>query len=197
MRTEVGPVAMPLLPQHWGEIESVTIGYGHGIAVAPIQFAAAAATLVNGGWQVSPTFLGRSAEQEKRVRLLSPATSAAQREIWRMNVTASYGTGRRAEVAGLRIGGKTGTAEMPGRNGYRAKAVIASFVAAMPMDAPRYVSLVTLFEPQGTDETKGQITAAYNAAPATARILARVAPILDILPKRLAGAPESPQGTKP
>jgi cell division protein FtsI (penicillin-binding protein 3) len=80
------------------------------------------------------------------------------------------------------VGGKTGTAEMPGRGGYREKKVIASFLGAFPMEAPRYVSLVMLFEPQGTGETHGRITAGVNAAPVTARIVERVAPLLGVLP---------------
>jgi len=184
-------VAAPLLPEHWGEIETVTIGYGHGMAVAPVQFAAAAAMLVNGGLEVRPTFLALEGAAREGTRVLAATTSAAQREIWRLNVTAANGTGRKADTPGMRVGGKTGTAEMPGAGGYRAKSVIASFVGAFPMEAPRWLTLVSLFEPQGTVETRGQITAAWNAAPVTGRIVARVAPILGVLPRRLA-APSRP-----
>ena len=76
------------------------------------------------------------------------------RDLMRLNVAEPGGTGRRAEVRGYRVGGKTGTAEMPGVGGYQRKAVISSFVAAFPMDAPRYVVFVLLFEPKGTEETK-------------------------------------------
>lgn len=209
MRTEAGPVAPPLLPERWGEIETVTIAYGHGLAVAPVQFAAAAAALVNGGLRVEATFLARASPDHPALhpgalaahaqprsvsgasaahaqpRVLPAAVSEAQREIWRLNVTAPNGTGRRAEVAGMRVGGKTGTAEIPGAGGYREKAVIASFVGAFPMDAPRWLTLISLFEPQGTGETTGQITAGWNAAPTTARIVARIAPVLGVLPRRV------------
>ena len=187
IRTEAGPVAPPLLPQRWDRIETVTIAYGHGLAVAPLQFAAAAAALLNGGRRVQPTFLAH-AKPIAGEQILAPATSAALREIMRLNVTAANGTGRRAEVAGYRVGGKTGTAEMPGERGYQRRAVIASVVGALPMDAPRYLTLVSLFEPQPTEETKGQITAGVNAAPVTAAIVARIAPILGILPRRLDAA---------
>lgn len=185
IRTEAGPVAAPLKPQRWGQIETVTISYGHGLAVAPMQFAAAAATLVNGGTRVMPTLLVARSASPAPVAVLKPETSAALREIFRLNVTAPHGTGRRAEVAGYRVGGKTGTAEMPGERGYQAKSVIASFVAAMPMEAPRYLVLVSLFEPQGSPETRGQITAGVNAAPSTGRIIERIGPILGVLPRRL------------
>ena len=70
------------------------------------------------------------------------------RELMRRNVTDRVGTGRRADVPGLRVGGKTGTAELPGRGGYQRSAVIASFLGAFPMEAPRYLTLVMLFEPE-------------------------------------------------
>ena len=187
IRTETGPVAQPLLPQRWDRIETVTIAYGHGIAVAPMQFAAAAAALLNGGRRVTPTYIATDKAMQGDA-VLQPATSAAIKEIMRLNVTSKDGTGRRADVAGYRVGGKTGTAEMPGENGYQRRSVIASFAGAMPMDRPRYLTLVTLFEPQPTPETRGQITAAVNAAPVTARIITRIAPILGILPRRLEGA---------
>ena len=194
MRTEAGPIAPPMLPKHWGEIETVTIGYGHGLALAPIQFAAAAATLINGGTRVAPTFLRTVGSPNPGERLITAEASAAQREIWRLNVAAPQGTGKRAEVPGLRVGGKTGTAEIPGVGGYQAKAVIASFVAALPMEAPRWIILVSVFEPQGTAETKNAITAAHNAAPTTARIVARIAPILGVLPRRLEARADANQG---
>src|SRR5262245_60155286 len=181
-RTEAGPMAPPQLPKHWGRIETITIGYGHGLAVAPLQFAAAVAALVNGGLKVTPTLLA-GAPRGPPERLVSGATSAKLREVMRLNVTNVQGTGRHAEAAGYRVGGKTGTAEMAGRGGYREKSVISSFAGAFPMDAPRYVVLVLLFEPQ-TGEGGGQhITAGVNAAPTTARIVERIAPLLGVMPR--------------
>jgi cell division protein FtsI (penicillin-binding protein 3) len=184
MRTEAGPVALPQLPKHWGDAETVTIGYGHGLAVAPVQFAAAVAALVNGGHRVTPTLLPGTDSADRRQRVVSAATSAKLRELMRLNVTHAAGTGRRAEAEGYRVGGKTGTAEIPGRGGYQAKALISSFVGAFPMDAPRYVTLVLLFEPR-TGATGGDATAGLNAAPATARVVERVAPLLGVLPRQV------------
>jgi cell division protein FtsI (penicillin-binding protein 3) len=182
MRTEAGALAAPMLPRSWGKAETITIAYGHGFAVAPLQFAVAAAALVNGGERIAPTFLTRALDEAPRRRALSAATSARMREIMRLNVTHASGTGRRAEADGYRVGGKTGTAEMPGRGGYQEKAVISSFLGAFPMDAPRFLTLVMLFEPQ-SGETGSRITAGLNAAPATARIVERIAPILGVLPR--------------
>lgn len=189
MRTESGPVALPLVPQHWNSIETVTIAYGHGLAVAPMQFAAAAAALLNGGQAVAPTYLAVARKRPEGGRLVTAATSKALREIMRLNVASPRGTGRRADVAGFEVGGKTGTAEMAGVGGYKRKSVISSFVGALPMTAPRYLTLVSLFEPKATEETKGGITAGLNAAPVTGRIIERIAPILGLMPRRLQVGP--------
>ncbi len=182
LATEAGTVARATLPKRWGEIETVTISYGHGLAVAPLQFAAASASLINGGYKIKPTFLrraNRSAGLTERV--IAPQTSRFVRQLMRDNVASERGTGRRADVPGLKVGGKTGTAEIPGKGGYKSKSVIASFLGAFPMDQPRYLTLVCLFEPKGTRETHGQITADRNAAPTTGRIIARVSPLLGFL----------------
>ncbi len=184
-RTEVGPMAPPQLPKSWGKAETITIGYGHGLSVAPLQFAAAFASLVNGGTGVRPTFLAEGGAKAEAGRAVSAETSARLREILRLNVTNTAGTGRRAEAEAYRVGGKTGTAEMPGRGGYQEKAVISSFVGAFPMDAPQYVTLVSLFEPKTGEGAGTHITAGLNAAPATARLVERIAPLLGILPRRV------------
>ncbi|HWB46746.1 MAG TPA: penicillin-binding protein 2 [Hyphomicrobiaceae bacterium] len=186
MHTETGLIAPPQTPKTWGKTETATIGFGHGFSVAPLQFAAAAAALVNGGRRVTPTLFARKSGGDAPEQLVSPATSAALREIMRLNVTNASGTGKRAEADGYRVGGKTGTAEIPGRGGYQEKSVISSFVAAFPMDAPRYLTYVLLFEPRPTEASREHITAGTNAAPATGRIVARIAPLLGVLPRLVA-----------
>ena len=124
-------------------------------------------------------------------------TSDRNREQMRLNVTSGSGTGRRADAEGFRVGGKTGTAEMAASGGYARKSVIASFAAAFPMDAPRYVVLVMLFEPHGDGDTaSSRLTASVNAAPTTARIVERIAPILGVLPRR-AGTGAAIEPVKP
>ena len=188
IRTEAGRVAPPLLPSNWGPLEGVTISFGHGLAVAPLQFAAVAASLVNGGIKVRPTFLQQDTVPPGEARVVSAASSAAIRDALRRVVSDAHGTGRRADTAGYEIGGKTGTAEQPGRGGYKSKTVISSFLAVLPAHAPRYVLLVSLFEPQGVEETKGKITAGLNAAPTAARIVERIGPMLGLLPAKIADA---------
>ena len=180
LRTEAGPVAPPVIPDRWDRAETITISYGHGIAVAPLQFAASAAALVNGGSKVAPTYRLRSpgAETPVAARVVSAKTSAALRTLMRRNVTDPEGTGRRADVPGFEVGGKTGTADIAGPRGYREGNVISSFLAAFPASNPRYVALVLLFEPKPSAESGGKVLAGLTAAPATARIISRLGPLL-------------------
>lgn len=196
--TEAGAVADPLFPENWGDAETMTIGYGHGIAVAPLHFAAAAASLVNGGYRVRPTFLrapssakspakssanargNASGSPKPRQRVLSDTTSRQMRSLFRRNVADRTGTGFRADVPGYRVGGKTGTAEIPTAGGYDKNAVIASFLGSFPMTNPRYLTLMILIKPRPTAANFRQTSAAWTAAPLTARVIERAAPLLGV-----------------
>lgn len=183
MKTEAGAIAAPQLPKHWQRAETITASYGHGLAVAPLQFAAAAGALINGGNRLFPTFIKPSPDAGRaHVPLVGSRTSAQIRELMRRNVTDASGTGSRAAVPGYPVGGKTGTADIPGTGGYRKGAVISSFVAAFPMEQPKYLVFVLLFEPKPTDEAKGEVLAALNAAPTAGRIIARIGPLLGVPP---------------
>jgi cell division protein FtsI (penicillin-binding protein 3) len=189
MKTEAGPIAAPQVPEHWKEVETMTIAYGHGLAVAPLQFAAAAAALINGGNRVLPTFIKQAPDAgHANVPLIEAATSARLREVMRRNVADPAGTGKRADVPGYQVGGKTGTAEIPGPGGYREKAVISSFLAAFPMSQPKYLVFVLLFEPKPTAAASGEVLAGLNAAPTAGRVIARIGPLLGILPGTTASA---------
>lgn len=183
MKTELGPIAAPQLPQRWGEVETMTIAFGHGLAVAPLQFAAAAGTLLNGGTRVTPTFLKRDGAEETAITsIVSRTTSERMRELMRRNVIDPAGTGKRAEVAGYSVGGKTGTAEIAKAGGYREHAVISSFLATFPTNEPKYIVYVLLFEPKRTAAAKREVLAGLNAAPTAGRIIGRIAPLLGMLP---------------
>ena len=181
MTTQIGPVTPPVTPARWDRTETITISYGHGIAVAPLQFAAAAGALVNGGTSVAPTYLARRPADPAppATQVISSQTSAAMRSIMRRNVTDAEGTGKRADVPGYEVGGKTGTADIAGPRGYRQGGVISSFLAAFPMSNPRYVALVLLFEPKPSAETGGKVLAGLTAAPVAGRIIARIGPLLE------------------
>ncbi|MCB2048712.1 MAG: penicillin-binding protein 2 [Novosphingobium sp.] len=176
----------PLWPKsnpdgNWPRITTMTVAFGHGIAVTPLHLASAYAALVNGGvWR--PATLKKLSPKEVPAgrRVFKAATSAKMRQMLRMIVV--YGTGKKANAPGFRVGGKTGSAEKPGVGGYRRSSLVSTFAAAFPMDRPRYVVIAMLDEPQGTVATSGQRTAAWNAAPVVGRVVPRIGPILGIMP---------------
>jgi cell division protein FtsI (penicillin-binding protein 3) len=181
--TELGESAAPIIPAHWQKLNTMTIAFGHGLSVTPLQLAAATLPLVNGGMAVTPTFLPRSREEgmSEGHRVLKPETSASMVKLMRLNVLK--GTAKRADAEGYRVGGKTGTAEKVVHGRYSTSALLTSFLAAFPTDAPEYVVLVMLDEPQRVPESSNQATAGVNAAPVVGKIVARIAPILGVTPQ--------------
>ncbi len=182
-------VGAPMVPETWGDITTMTVAFGHGVAVSPLQAATAFAAVVNGGVLMPPTLMAGTAARPAGSRVMQTVTSDAMRALLRLAVVA--GTGRNANVAGYAVGGKTGTAEKAGATGYRRDALLSSFIAAFPMEAPRFVILVTLDEPKGTTATYGYATGGWTAAPTVARIVARLAPLYGLQPE----APEAPDAT--
>jgi cell division protein FtsI (penicillin-binding protein 3) len=179
---ELPEVIAPQKPHRWRKLETMTIAFGHGLAVSPLQLASAMAAMVNGGRYVAPTVLMRGPNNPASEReIMSEATSAKLRKLLRLVV--ADGTGRKAAAPGYFVGGKTGTAEKSiGRRGYSRKRMITSFAGVFPMYDPRYVVLTVIDEPQGTKETFGYATAGWTAAPTVSRIVSQIAPILGIKP---------------
>ncbi|HEX3430709.1 MAG TPA: penicillin-binding protein 2 [Rhizomicrobium sp.] len=175
LRTELPETAAPLVPRNWGQVETATIGFGHGISVAPLSFVTAAAAIVNGGRRVVPTFVKQ--EQDARgEQLIKPETSATMRELLRYVVT--NGTGKKADIPGYDVGGKTGSAEKVAGRSYVAHRLLTSFCAVFPIDDPKYLVFVMLDEPHGTKDTFGLALAGFTAAPLAGRVIARIAPML-------------------
>ena len=171
----------PLWPTYWARTTTMTTAYGHGIAVTPLHLASAYAALVNGGiWRPATLMKVEPGHAAQGRRVISEATSARMRQMLRLIVLR--GTGRKGEAPGYRVGGKTGTAEAAVAGGYDRSRNVATFAAAFPMDAPRYVVLAMLDSPQGTKETGGWKTAAWNAAPVVGRTIARVGAMLGVTP---------------
>lgn len=172
----------PLWPRgDWARITGMTVGFGHGIAVTPLNLASAYAAMVNGGiWRPATLQRLEPGAAPRGRRVFKASTSARMNQLMRM--IAVYGTGRNADAPGFRVGGKTGSAEKPGANGYRKSSLVATFAAAFPMDHPRYVVIIMLDEPQGTATSSFQRTAAWNAAPIVKRLVPRIGPQLGVLP---------------
>ena len=178
---EISETGRPLFPQRWREINTMTVSFGHGVAVSPLHLTSAVAAVVNGGTLYAPTLLKRQKQlAPKGKRVLSRATSDKMRRLMRMVVVE--GTGSKAAAAGYLVGGKTGTAEQAGRGGYKRKRLLSSFVAAFPMHRPRYVVFALLDQPRGTRETHGYATGGWVAAPVVGRTVARIGPLLGVTP---------------
>jgi cell division protein FtsI (penicillin-binding protein 3) len=186
---EIPEVGGPLVPNPWRDINTMTISFGHGLAVTPLQVVSGISTLVNGGIRRPATILKQDGAPAGE-RVFSQKTSELLRRLMRLVVTD--GSGKNAEVAGYFLGGKTGTSEKLVNGRYVKNARMSTFVAAFPMQDPKYVVLVTLDEPKGTKETYGFATAGWVSAPAVGKVVTRIAPLLGIEPAN-AKAPEIEQ----
>ena len=179
---EVPEVGRPLVPSNWGEVATMTIGFGHGIAASPLQLVRSVATISNGGHLIAPTLL---LEKDKKPEvydapLLSPATTAKMRAMMRLVVAA--GTAKSANAEGYMVGGKTGTAEKISGKRYNRNARLSSFIGVFPLSNPRYVVFAMLDEPKGNKATYGYATGGWVAAPLVGRVIAAAAPLLGVPP---------------
>jgi len=183
LRTELPESASPLVPRRWSELNTVTIAFGQGLSVAPLQAVMGINALMNGGYLIPPTFLKRSEEEAMSLakRVIKPETSDKMRFLMRLN--AEIGTAKTADVKGYYVGGKTGTSEKVINGRYAKKQVLNSFTAIIPADNPQYQLLVMLDEPKTTPETHGFITSGWNAVPTGGKVIARIAPLLGIEPR--------------
>jgi cell division protein FtsI (penicillin-binding protein 3) len=180
LNTQLPELAAPLWPRHWMRINTMTIAFGHGISVTPLHLVTGSAAMVNGGILYPPSLVKRTAASDKGRRVIQTKTSVNMRQLLRLN--AVEGTGKNASLPGYEVGGKTGTAEKPGRGGYRQKALISSFVGMFPMNDPKFVILYSLDEPKGLPETGGYATAGWVAAPSVKVIVENIASLYGILP---------------
>ncbi len=173
-----------LVPREWTRMDTMTVGYGHSIAVTPLHLATGYATLYNGGIYRPATILKVDAGHKVAAghRVFTEDTSYKMRAMLRLVVTE--GTGKKADAPGYRVGGKTGTAEKWMGNGYSKSINITSFAGVFPMDEPRYAMVMMLDSPRATAKTFGFSTAGWNAAPAFGRTVSRIAPMLGVRPDK-------------
>ena len=183
LRTELPESADPIVPKRWGELNTITIAFGHGLSVAPLQSVMGVAALMNGGLLIPPTFLKRSEKEARALakQVVKPETSVQMRYLMRLN--AEKGSASRVDVKGYYVGGKTGTAEKVVNGRYSKTKLLTDFMAVLPADNPRYLVLIMLDEPQGIPETHNFATAGWNAAPTAAKVIARTAPLLGLEPR--------------
>lgn len=179
----------PLVPNTWRDINTLTASYGHGIAVSPVHVAGAIGSVINGGKLLKPTLLSQknshdydqdTNRKQPEVQIVSEKTSMLMRKLMRLAVIE--GTAVNADVPGYLVGGKTGTAEKPGVNGYDSDRLISSFAGVFPMNDPQYLVFVMIDEPQGIQDSFGYATGGWVAAPAVQKIIKSMVSVLGIEP---------------
>jgi cell division protein FtsI (penicillin-binding protein 3) len=182
MRTELPESAAPLIPKPWGELNTMTIAFGQGLNVAPLQAMMAVAGLLNGGNLMTPTFLIRSPAEAlaNSHRFVSEQTSESMRYLLRANAT--HGSADKANVPGYYAGGKTGTAQKNFHGHYSNDRVFTTFMAIVPADKPKYLYMTIYDDPQGLPEDGGYHYAAYNAGRVAGQLIERVEPLLGVAP---------------
>jgi cell division protein FtsI (penicillin-binding protein 3) len=179
IRTELPETARPLYPTVWGDIQTANVAFGQGMAVTPLSFVAAAASVVNGGRHITPTFLKQDGRDRRGEQVISLETSLKMRDLLRYVVT--NGSGKKADVEGYDVGGKTGSAQVAGPHGrYIPRALRTSFYAVFPAHKPRYVVYVLMDQPHGIKETGGFALAGWTAAPIAGKVIQRIAPLLGV-----------------
>jgi cell division protein FtsI (penicillin-binding protein 3) len=168
---------------NWGDLATMTVGFGHGIAVTPLHLALGYATLFNGGIRRPATLykVGPGHAVPEGTRVFTEETSRRMRGLLRLVVLA--GTGKKADAPGYRVGGKTGTAEKLQGGHYSGSAVVTTFAGVFPMDDPRYVVVAMLDDPKALPETFGFHTAAWNVGPVVSHVVSRVGALLGVAPE--------------
>jgi cell division protein FtsI (penicillin-binding protein 3) len=177
---EVPEIGSPLVPKVWRPVTTMTVSYGYGIAVSPLLSMVGAASVIT-GYHRPATLLKQDPESIlPGVRVLSSATSSNIRDLMRLTITD--GTARKANVPGYEVIGKTGSAYKQQGRGYNEKAKLTSFIGAFPKSNPQYIVLLFLDHPKATKDTYGYSTGGWTATPTGGRIIARMAPLLGIMP---------------
>ena len=163
------------LPDDWDHLASKFISYGYGISISPISLVSAYSTLVNGGIKIKPTIILNSDRVQKKI--LSESTSLKVNNL--LKKVVNYGTGKKAKVNGLDVGGKTGTSRKLEEGKYSEKKVITSFIGTFPINKPKYIAFVLFDEPRRNTEEFLENFGGNTAAPTFSRIVRKVSPILN------------------
>ncbi|MBR7620546.1 penicillin-binding protein 2 [Phenylobacterium sp. 20VBR1] len=193
---ELSESAKPIVPRHWTENDVASTSFGHAISVSPLSVAAGMGAILNGGTYVPLTIRPmKPGARPEGYRAVSEETSRAMLDLMRVNVVR--GTGGKANASGLRVGGKTGSANKIIGGRYSNNVLVSSFAAVFPTDGPleadRYFVLILMDEPKGTPETFGFATGGWTAAPPVGRVIDRIAPFLGVArrPDLVAPAPDA------
>jgi cell division protein FtsI (penicillin-binding protein 3) len=176
--------ARPIAPRRLTENVVASMAFGHAISVSPLAIATGMSSILNGGEYRPLTIRKLDGAPSPGRRVISEATSRTMLDLMRLNVVKGTGSKAGAAAPGLRVGGKTGSAEKAMNGHYERKKLVSSFAAVFPtdgpMDAPRYFVLIMLDEPHANKATAGFATGGWTAAPTAGRIIDRIAPFLGV-----------------
>ena len=165
---------------NWGELETMTIGFGHGFAITPLHLVSGYASMINGGKKVNPTLI-KNKIYNNNSQVIKSDTSTYFVKLLRAVVMETKITGPRVKIEGYEIGGKTGTAELINEFGqYQDDENLVLFIAVFPVSKPKYVVLALIEKPKKIKEENYSITAATVAAPLVKNIILRMIEILGI-----------------
>lgn len=181
-----GEVESPLKPfKSWKDINFATATFGQGIAVTPLQFITAAGAIANGGRLVKPHVAaeyvmpdGSKIPVQKEVKDTVLKKESANIVGAMMVSVVEKGHGKAAKIPGFRVAGKTGTAEIPKKDGkgYEEGKNIGSFVLFVPAESAKFIILVKI------DEPKGVQWAESTAAPVAGSLAKKILDYMEIPP---------------
>lgn len=185
LEIELPEKALPAYPKldNWSDLNTITISYGHGISVTPMHVVGVMSAMTNGGYLPRTTILKTDIDHLQDTRqVISEATSKKMRKLLRLVV--AQGGGKKADLPGLFVGGKSGTANKLQGGRYSDNLRLSSFLSVFPVHKPKYTILVMIDEPHGTKETFGFATGSWVSAPANSRIMSRLAHLNAIAPEQ-------------
>ncbi|MDR1425919.1 MAG: penicillin-binding protein 2 [Rickettsiales bacterium] len=175
--TDLRQVSLPLQPRKWKDINLITIAYGYGIAISPLQALSAMGGVIGG--HVLPPRFSCNYNSPKKMRKISRGTFTPIRNFLRLAVV--NGTGKLAYIDGYDLGGKTGTARKIVAGAYQRGAHLASFFGAWPMENPKYSLIVVLDRPRESPEKDMDGTGGSVATVVAKNIILRITPFLEML----------------
>ena len=175
---EVHETGSPILPERWTNNSMITISFGQGLSVVPLSFSSSVASMVNGGYRIQPS-LNYYNNPIKDNRVISEITS--KKLIYAMRQVVKYGSGKKADVEGYAVIGKTGTADIPCNGSYEGCGNRTSFVGAFPGWDPKYVILISYEKPK-ENIARGIMggSSYHNAGPTAGEVIRLIAPILNV-----------------
>jgi cell division protein FtsI/penicillin-binding protein 2 len=163
------------MPKNWDSQASKFISYGYGISISPISLVSVYSALVNGGYKIQPKI--NLNDKFKKHKVLKENTSKKINKL--LAEVVRKGTGQKAIVEGIDIGGKTGTSKKLENGKYSETKVITSFIGAFPIKKPKYIALVLFDEPRRNKSESLENFGGNTAAPTFSRILKKISPILN------------------